>query len=45
MTVSNPKITYYDPKKLDNKPTFPFRATTFTLDPTKVRLSTKNNNF
>ena len=31
------KLAFYDPKKLDTKPSFPFRATTFTLDPSKVR--------
>ena len=36
-TAPNAKIVYYDPKKLDMKPTFPFRASTFVLDPTKVR--------
>jgi len=32
-----PKYAFYDPKKLETKPSFPFRPTTFVLDPTKAK--------
>jgi nucleoside-diphosphate-sugar epimerase len=31
------KFAHYDPKKLETKPSFPFRATTFIVDPTKAK--------
>jgi nucleoside-diphosphate-sugar epimerase len=34
--VDGPKFAFYDPKKLEKKASFPFRATTFVLDPSKV---------
>jgi nucleoside-diphosphate-sugar epimerase len=34
--VDGPKFAFYDPKKLNIKPSFPFRASTFVLDPSKV---------
>ena len=39
LSVPEVKFTYYNPKKLDMKPSFPFRATTFVLDPTKVTVN------
>ncbi len=37
LTEPAPKFAFYDPKKLATKPSFPFRPTSFVLDPTKVR--------
>jgi nucleoside-diphosphate-sugar epimerase len=31
------KFAHYDPKKLETKPSFPFRATTFIVDPAKAK--------